>query len=413
MFTAPSKFLTYSGSSVSVTGETGGTYVYVNASGTTGNLIATQSNIAWTAGSTVNTGTERITINNHGLSSGTLVKYNFNGGTLVGGLTNNAYYFVNRIDASTIRLSTTYAGSLNGTSIVNLSTQGSGAQTLQHTFTFIPTLTTVPGYGNRIIHRFITNSSGFAAIGNVPFGTPITAASISARGTAYVYRVTAASVPTGGSIVEFFFADEIPYIATTPTNGPLGTTGFIAASTSQAIAHTVGSSASIPSLTPLISIRLSPSVDSSLTGRLGERDVINRMQMSLKSVGASTTHDIELRLVLNAQLDNNSWTAAGTPSLSQIIAHNDTDTIVNGVNIFNFRASGNAPTSTGLRTANTFNADISTILALGNAILGGDGIFPDGPDILTLAAVPLSTSGITVNSPFSVAGRITWSESQA
>jgi hypothetical protein len=120
-----------------------------------------------------------------------------------------------------------------------------------------------------------------------------------------------------------------------------------------------------------------------------------------------------LRLVLNAQLDNNSWTAAGTPSLSQIIAHNDTDTIVNGVNIFNFRASGNAPTSTGLRTANTFSADISTILALGNAILGGDGIYPDGPDILTLAAVPLSTSGITVNSPFSVAGRITWSESQA
>jgi len=413
LFTAPSKFLTYSGSSATVTGEAGGTYVYVNASGVSGNVASTQSNIAWTAGGTVNTSNERITINSHGLSSGTLVKYNVNGGTLVGGLTNNTFYFLNRIDANTIRLATTQAGALNGTTIVNLTSQGSGAQTLQHTFTFVPTLTTVPGYGNRIIHRFTTTNTGFAAIGNVPFGTPITAASIASRGTAFVYRVQAAITPANGAIVEFFFADEIPYIATTSTNGPLGTTGFIAAGTSQAISHTVGSAGSIPSLAPLISIRLSPSVDSGLTGRLGERDVINRMQMSLRSVGASTTHDIELRLVLNAQLNNNNWVAAGIPSLAQILVHNDADTITQGVNIFNFRASGNSPTATGLRTANTFSADISTILALGNAILGGNGAFPDGPDILTLAAVPLSTSGITVNSPFSVSGRITWSESQA
>lgn len=412
LFTAPSKFLTYSGTAAAVTGETGGTYVYVNAIGTSGNVIATQTNIAWT-GTNVNTGNERITINAHGLSSGTLIKYNVAGGTLVGGLTNNAYYYVNRIDANQIRLSSTYNGAIAGTDIVNITSAGTGAQTLQHTFTFVPTLTTVPGYGNRIIHRFITTGTGFAAIGNVPFGTPITATSIAGRGTAIVYRVQAAVVPTGGAIVEFFFADDIPYIATAPTNGPLGTTGFIAAGTSQAISHTVGSNVSIPSLAPLISIRLSPSVDSGLTGRLGERDVINRMQMSLKSVGASTTHDIELRLILNAQLNNNNWIAAGIPSLAQILVHNDSDTVTTGVSIFNFRASGNSPSATGLRTANTFSADISTILALGNAILGGNGAFPDGPDILTLAATPLSTSGITVNSPFSVAGRITWSESQA
>lgn len=413
LFTAPSKFLTYSGSSATVTGEAGGTYVYVNAAGTTGNTISTQTNIAWTAGTTVNTGNERINIINHGLSSGSLVKYNFNGGTLVTGLTNGAFYYVNRVDANNIRLSTTFNGGVAGSDIVNLTGQGSGAQTFQHTFTFVPTLTTVPGYGNRIIHRFITTAAGFAAIGNVPFGTLITAASIAGRGTAYVYRVQAAITPTGGAIVDFFFADEVPYVATTPTNGPLGSTGFIAVSTSQAISHTVGSNVSIPSLAPLISIRLSPSVDSGLTGQLGERDVINRMQMSLKSVGASTTHDIELRLILNAQLNNNGWIAAGIPSLAQILVHNDADTVANGVNIFNFRASGNSPSASGLRTANTFSADISTILALGNAILGGNGAYPDGPDILTLAAVPLSTSGITVNSPFSVAGRITWSESQA
>ena len=419
LFTAPSKFLTYSGSSATVTGETGGTYVYVNSDGTQGNVISTQSNIAWTAGGgTVNTTNEQITINNHGLSSGQLVKYNFTGGgTIVTGLTNAAYYYVNRVNANTVRLSSSYLGGVAGTNIVNITGAGSGAQTFQHTFVFVPTTTVIPGYGSRIIHRFTTTGTGYAAIGNVPFGTLITATAIANRGlAAYVYKVGPATTPTGGAVVDFFFTNEILTTATSDTNGPLATgtaAGFIAASTSQAANHTVGSSASIPSLIPLISIRLSPSVDSGLTGVLGERDVINRMQMTLQTVGASTTHDIELRLVLNGQLNNNDWVNQGVPSLSQLVIHNDTDTVTNGINIFNFRATGNAPTSAGLRTANTFSADISTILALGNAILGGDGTYPDGPDVLTLAAIPLSTSGITVNSPFSVAGRISWSESQA
>jgi hypothetical protein len=283
-------------------------------------------------------------------------------------------------------------------------------------FNFTPTFTEIPGYGLRIVHRLITNASGFAAIGSVPFGTQITSAAIAPRtaaGTqALVYRVNP-GVLSGAAFVDFFFTEALSTTATTTTTGPLASTGFIAGSTSSAIAHTVGSDTSIPSLIPLISIRLAPSVDSGLVGALGERDVINRMQMTLKSVGVSTTHDVELRLILNGQLDNQNWVNQGIPSLSQLCLHETGDTIVGGVQIFNFRATGNAPTAAGLRTANTFSADITDLLALGNAILGGDGSYPDGPDILTLAAIPLSTTGITVNSPFSVAGRITWSESQA
>jgi len=322
------------------------------------------------------------------------------------------YYYAIRLTNQAIRLANTPAAA-TANSAVNLSTTPTGTHVLVNTFAFVPTKTTVPGYGQRIIHRFTTNSSGFAAIGNVPFGTPLTAASTSSRGTAIVYRVQAATTPSGGAVVDFFFADAVIDPATTGTNGPLGSINFIAAATSQAIVHTLGSTGSIPSSIPLISVRLAPSVDSSLTGALGVRDVINRMQQTLKTVGASTTHDIELRLVLNGQLDNNTWVSQGTPSLCQLVLHNDNDTISGGINVFNFRATGNSPSSSGLRTANTFSSDISSILALGNAILGGDGVYPDGPDILTLVAVPLSTSGITVNSPFSVAGRITWSESQA
>jgi len=94
---------------------------------------------------------------------------------------------------------------------------------------------------------------------------------------------------------------------------------------------------------PLISIRLAPSVDSSLTGKLGEREIINRMQMAAGSV----------------------------------------------------------------------EIDLGEILELGNSILGGDGIFPAGPDLLTLAVQPQSTTGVSASSPFFVTGKITWTESQA
>ena len=57
--------------------------------------------------------------------------------------------------------------------------------------------------------------------------------------------------------------------------------------------------------------------------------------------------------------------------------------------------------------------DISQIIDLGNSILGGDGTFPNGPDILTIALIPIDTSEINRNTPLRVSGRITWTESQA
>ena len=57
--------------------------------------------------------------------------------------------------------------------------------------------------------------------------------------------------------------------------------------------------------------------------------------------------------------------------------------------------------------------DISTLLELGNSVLGGDSVFPDGPDALTLAVLALDTGSVTQDSPFQVSGKITWTESQA
>lgn len=163
---------------------------------------------------------------------------------------------------------------------------------------------------------------------------------------------------------------------------------------------------------PMISIRLAPSVDTGTPGVLGEREIINRMQLILDTVGVLSTHSVEVSLVLNGQLNNNNWQRVQNPSLSQLIYHSTADTINGGTVVYNFRAQGGTG-ATG-RTPVITTADLGDIATLGNSILGGDGTFPDGPDVLTIVIRLLedpSTVGPT--NPLSVAARCGWSESQA
>lgn len=163
---------------------------------------------------------------------------------------------------------------------------------------------------------------------------------------------------------------------------------------------------------PMISIRLAPSVDTGTPGALGQREIINRMQLILDSVGVLSTHGVEVSLVLNGQLNNNNWQRVQNPSLSQLIYHSTADTINGGSSIYNFRAQGGTG-ATG-RTPVITTADLGDIATLGNSIMGGDGTYPDGPDVLTIVIRLLedpSTVGPT--NPLSVAARCGWSESQA
>jgi len=163
---------------------------------------------------------------------------------------------------------------------------------------------------------------------------------------------------------------------------------------------------------PLISIRLAPSVDNSSPGFLGQREIINRMQLILSQVGVLTTHGVEVTLRLNGQINNNSWQRVQNPSLSQLIYHGPGDNISGGTNIYSFRAQGG--TGATARTPVSTVESLGDIATLGNSIMGGDGTFPDGPDLLTVV-VRLIEDPSTVGStnPFGVSGKISWSESQA
>lgn len=168
-----------------------------------------------------------------------------------------------------------------------------------------------------------------------------------------------------------------------------------------------------PSLIPLVSIRLAPSVDNGRPGALGAREVINRMQLTLSSVGILTTNDVEIRLLLNAYPFTKTWERVQPPSLSQLILHKKSDSVTGGVQFYSFRVSGGQTDNTGRRGTNSTTVSLEDLTTLGNSILGGDSIFPNGPDLLTIAATVLDSSSITVTSPASITGRITWTESQA
>ena len=172
----------------------------------------------------------------------------------------------------------------------------------------------------------------------------------------------------------------------------------------------------IPQRIPLVSFRLSPSVDSGVAaGQVGERDLINRMQLMPLSVDILSTHDVEITLLLNGFPVRKLWEAASQPSLAQILYHDgDADSdVLGGTHIFSFRAAGGAVDNTGRRSAAHTSVDVSNLSPLGNSLVGGDDVYPNGPDILTVTATLVDSTNITSTTPFGVSARLSWTESQA
>ena len=186
------------------------------------------------------------------------------------------------------------------------------------------------------------------------------------------------------------------------TADPTGGTEYPAITSGTAFVAGEGSSIELQRPVPLISVRLAPSVDSGLTGFLGERDIINRMQLRLAQASVTTNKDIELFLIQNTLPSRINFENAQSPSLSQVIKHVAGDTLLAGTTIYNAKVA-----------AGSVAVSLTDLLEIGNSILGGDGIFPAGPDLLTLAVQVQDATGVTFASPFQVAGNISWSESQA
>ena len=163
----------------------------------------------------------------------------------------------------------------------------------------------------------------------------------------------------------------------------------------------------------LMSIRVAPSVDSSVGGAFGVRELINRMQLKMDSIGvttASASSNYLVTAVINGTPSSStSWTSPTgnsatltNSSLAQIADYAGVSTTVSGGEV-----------TGGFLSQGTDRQDLNQLRDLGNAIMGGGStlanaqIYPDGPDVLTFLVTNLSGASITV------AGRISWTEAQA
>jgi len=164
---------------------------------------------------------------------------------------------------------------------------------------------------------------------------------------------------------------------------------------------------------PLISIRIAPTADNGLSGVLGAREIVNRMQLTLRSMSCQTTGTgavFLIQLRLNGRVNGGTFASVGGSSLAQVAYHGTGQgtTITGGENVFGFYTT----------TPGVTAQDLTAVRDIGNSILGGGtnntcptsatNLYPDGPDILTICATNISTVGSN-----SINSRISWTEAQA
>jgi len=159
---------------------------------------------------------------------------------------------------------------------------------------------------------------------------------------------------------------------------------------------------------PLISLRVSPSASNGFARNFGVRDIIMRMQANLYQMDVFNAGPFLITVKYNcasAVFTPALWTAnsVGSGSLSQVIYHNPSDIVTGGDTVVAFYANASGGT---FFTATS--ADLTVVKDLGNSVYGGDGVFPDGPDVITVFATNLSTSGAAP-----IFSRISWTEAQA
>jgi hypothetical protein len=158
---------------------------------------------------------------------------------------------------------------------------------------------------------------------------------------------------------------------------------------------------------PIVSIRLAPSVDNGIGRPFGVRNLINRSAVILQQVGVITTGIFEISVRINSEttlfLNDDNWQPAGNGSITQYLDHSVVGTTPlpdAGDQVFSFFSEQ------GDSRFSVTERNIGQIRELGNSILGGNNIYPDGPDVLTINA--RNITGRTE----AIFARISWTESQ-
>ena len=152
-------------------------------------------------------------------------------------------------------------------------------------------------------------------------------------------------------------------------------------------------------------IRLCPSVSNGIVGDIGNRDLLNRAQLLLQKLEVTSANNINVTGTLNPTgltIDSTRWVNVNSsgngsqPSFAQIYT-GATGTAGPGERIF----------STIVQQNNQNNLDLTGLKEMANSVIGGNQIYPDGPDVLAIIITNLTASAVSpqVN--------LFWTEAQA
>jgi hypothetical protein len=163
--------------------------------------------------------------------------------------------------------------------------------------------------------------------------------------------------------------------------------------------------------TPLFFLRLSPSVSNGIIGDIGIRDLLNRAQLLLQKLDVTcvgTNGTLNILGVLNpagfeattfSWLPINAVAQGGQPSFTQYAVS---------------FSGGGYTAGSGERIFSMFNLggtqstiDLTGLKELSNTIIGGNRMYPDGPDTLMIAAGALNVNMTTSSY------NLYWTEAQA
>jgi len=259
------------------------------------------------------------------------------------------------------------------------------------------------GSGNITLSQAATAAN--PTVSAVPMGSPV--------GVAFTYS------PTDPVAVEFAFPTYGPSISHWGTSvimdGRFDDDKSLVFVYGQSNPLAIGSS----STRALFSIRVAPSVDNGISAAFGTRELVNRMQLTLRALDVAAvplSGTVNANLLVQAVLNGTPSTATTwTNAVGNITGRINSSLaqIADYAGITTTTVSGGEVTAGFFVGSGANSIDLSQVRDLGNSILGGGGatantqIYPDGPDTLTIVVTNLTSI------PCNVFGRLSWTEAQA
>jgi hypothetical protein len=169
---------------------------------------------------------------------------------------------------------------------------------------------------------------------------------------------------------------------------------------------------------PILAIRVAPSVDNGQVGTLGQKEVINRLQLQLRELGVVTSGAFLIQLVLNGYSTGTlTWGAFQSPTQNNTVTSSIVQ-VAAQTNVGGTFTGGESIAAAFTNSSGQTTLDLTAVAGIGNAILGGGlnntvptsyaGQYPDGPDVLYVVATNTATSGSNT-----ILARLSWQESQA